>query len=127
MPKPQQVLRYVWIGVPLCPNCGTSLQDIPGTSERWECPICQGVFGEGAFQRERIYIDAEVWWPLSPGVVDGHIVVADEYLECREPDLELLECGHEQPPRKQWGKGRQYYNRRRRCDECLMESGGPRL
>lgn len=83
------------------------------------------VEGRPELPADRAYFDAERWWPPIPGttMVDGVrcIVVGPEFEGCREPDLELLECGHEQPvrtSRRVKTATHQYYNRRRRCDQC---------
>ena len=65
--------------------------------------------------------DALAYWPLSPGVdvIDGkrYISIGPDYEEYAvSPTHERLACGHEREIRL-WN-GHQYFNRRRRCDEC---------
>ncbi len=79
-------------------------------------------------ERERVGTDfveipALEFWPEYPKWEwndDGKrfIYVPEPFRSWRQPDLELLECGCEQPIRR-WG-GKKYYNRRRRCNTCAM-------
>jgi len=63
---------------------------------------------------------ATSFWLENPSIIGDehgrHINVSPRFQNVPEPDLEELECGHEQKIRV-WG-GRKYYNRRRRCDSC---------
>lgn len=71
----------------------------------------------------RIVLTREQYWPGCALVeIDGkrYIATAPDYQHWREPDTEVLACGHEQPVRV--GRGRKYYNRRRRCDACAVKT-----
>jgi hypothetical protein len=68
--------------------------------------------------------EALSYWDGSLHEVDGkrYIVTGAEYEGCAEPDQEELSCGHVQPVKvERRGKGRKYYNRRRRCAQCALE------
>lgn len=64
----------------------------------------------------------DYWIGLTPKLNGNgtHIIVAEQYRDCREPDRERLVCGHIRPL-PVWG-GTKYYNRRRRCKECALEA-----
>lgn len=77
------------------------------------------VEGEDAWRCEAL-----AFWDGSLQVIDGHcfIVTGPDYKNSTEPDDEVLTCGHRQPVKVGYrGKGRKYYNRRRRCAQCVME------
>lgn len=72
-----------------------------------------------------IEVEAGHWWlgfalTPDPNSKSKFIVIAPEWFDFVEPRFELLECGHYQPI-KTWSRGRKYYCKRRRCNQCAME------